>query len=155
MFFQQAAQIVFPEDTLPYQGGVKQIIAHKRVKLVTEPVGDWEHKSLLFPGNDLPGEKIAGDPAQDIFQLAAADLHVGRQGGHEFYQLVIQQGRAQFQAVGHGHAVGEHQRVLRQAGFHVGIDHLIDQIFRPPAVKMLQDDRRRVAIEIGPQDLTE
>ena len=69
-------------------------------------MADWDREAKLGTLACVGVQLEGGSFSQDVFGYVASLLHVGRKAAGEGKDFFIQEGDADFQGVGHAHAVG-------------------------------------------------
>ena len=111
-------------------------------------------RSQLDSGTEKPclgrsrissGQPRAQRLAQDPLLLPAADLVLRRDRGRELHHLVVQEGRARLERVGHGGDVDLRDEVVDEVGPGVDLEHPVDhgRRRRPPPSGRRSRRRRR------------
>ena len=81
-------------------------VLHKVAQFPREPFLQWDRKAhLVAPVGDRGRQNIGIGTPQEVFHPAALKFHVGRDGGEEFDQRMVEEGHAALQPVRHAHPI--------------------------------------------------
>ena len=141
MFSQQILDGLFFEPAFFYKMGILQRLADKREKIGSKPVGNREHETLFFTVENRGGEIIRCEFTHQVFGLVVLHFDIPWNLRQKLDQFMVKEWGTRFESVCHGHAVGQHQGMFRQARDKIGVQHAVEQVICFSVIEWL-DDRR-------------
>ena len=130
MLVPQAEQLLRLEIAAPQrllrQAGAGPVI----LQLAAEPDAQRHAEAHLAAAVDVRRQHLLESFLQDPLRpRQALQFEVTRQAEGEFQHLVVQEGRARLQGIGHGGDVHLGHQAFRQVGAHVHVGHPVEQVF--------------------------
>src|SRR5438552_7352623 len=111
---QEALDVPRVEEAAPPGRLRQEQLADEGAQPAAEPAAQGDGKALLGPAEDRRGDEAAQRALEDVLARPSPQLQLGGDGGRELDELVVQQGHARLDRVGHAHAVHLGEDVERE-----------------------------------------
>jgi len=85
-------------------------------------------ETLLLPVHHFLGQPFPAGFLVQVFSGESIQFQVRGQTFDEFYEAIVEKWNTNFQRVGHGRLVADHQQVVREIGARVNVKHLRERV---------------------------